>query len=134
MEVVMVLLADAANVSREGKLNVLGVFDTIYARSFPTSHAHMQLVLRFEAAAQEAGSSRALEVVLEAPDDRVLFRLPATISVPRHEVGETVRVDHILTLTNVPFEQPGRYRFRVALAGAPEVSVPLRVEQIPVAH
>ena len=38
MEVKVALLADGANVSREGKLNLLGIFDTLFARSFPTTH------------------------------------------------------------------------------------------------
>jgi hypothetical protein len=134
MQVKLALLADAANVSREGKLNLLGNFDTIYARSFPTAHAHMQLVLRLEAGADEAGSVHAVEVQLLAPDDTVLVRLPATLTVHRQEAGETIRIDHILTLTNVAFARPGRYAFRIVLDGGTATTVPLRVEQIPVAH
>ena len=48
MHVKVALLADYSNVSREGKLNILGIFDTIYAPTFPTTHPHMQLVIRFE--------------------------------------------------------------------------------------
>ena len=130
----MALLADAANVSREGKLNVLGVFDTIYARSFPVAHPHMQLVLRFEAEPAEAGTTGRLEVQLVAPGGDVLARLPVAMAVPRPETGERVRADHILTFTNVAFGEPGRYVLRVVLEDGTETTVPLRVEQIPIAH
>ena len=134
MQVTLALLADAANVSREGKLNLLGNFDTIYARSFPTAHAHMQLVLRFEADASEVGTTRTLEVTLVAPDGSVVGRVPGRLAVPRPEAGEVSRVDHILTLTNVTFAGPGRYTFQIALDGVVLRTVALRVEQIPVAH
>jgi hypothetical protein len=130
----MALLADAANVSREGKLNVLGVFDTIYARSFPVAHPQMQLVLRFEGDATEAGRTHRMEVQLVAPDGALLARLPVAMEVARPETGEAVRVDHILTFANVAFAQPGRYTLRVALEDGTEAALPLRVEQVTVAH
>jgi len=134
VRVTMALLADAANVSREGKLNVLGVFDTIYARTFPVAHPQMQLVLRFEGEAEEAGTSRPLEVRLVAPDGEVLARVPVAMTIPRPETGERVRVDHILAFANVTFAHPGRYGLHVVLDDGTETAVPLRVERVPVAH
>src|SRR5262245_48714476 len=130
----MALLADAANVSREGKLNVLGVFDTIYARTFPVAHPQMQLVLRLEGDATDAGTTRRLEVQLVAPDGAVLARLPVAMNVPQPETGERVRPDHILTFANLAFAQPGRYALRVVLDDGTETMLPLRVEQVPLAH
>jgi hypothetical protein len=134
VRVKVALLADYSNVSREGKLNILGIFDTIYAPTFPTTHAHMQLVIRFEGGPEEAGTTRQLEIQFQAQDGAVLFRLPGTLGVQRGEVGELVRADHILTLNNVTFEHPGRYAFQIVLDGRAEATVPLRVEQIPARH
>ena len=128
------LLADSANVSREGKLNVLGIFDTIYAREFPTTHAQMQLVIRFEAPPAEAGTTRQVEVQLAREGGEVLFALPGAMKVMQREPGEPVRLDHMLTLNNVTFDGPGRYVFRVAVDGAVQALVPLRVEQISGPH
>jgi hypothetical protein len=134
MRVKVALLADYSNVSREGKLNILGIFDTIYSRKFPTTHPHMQLVIRFEADAEEAGTTRQVEVQFLGADGKGLFRLPAAMTVQRGEGGEAVRADHILTLTNVSFEQAGRYAFRIVVDGRVEATVPLRVEEIPAQH
>src|SRR2546425_619094 len=117
MEVKVALLADGANVSREGKLNLLGIFDTLFARSFPTTHPQMQLVIRFEAAAREAGSTRQVEVQLVAGDGSILFRLPGALTVQPHGLGDAIRMDHVLTLNHVQFERPGRYRFDVLVDG-----------------
>jgi hypothetical protein len=134
MRVKLALLADGANVSREGKLNLLGIFDTIYARDLPTAHPHMHLVLRFEAEAAEAGSVRRVEVQFLSPGGEALFRLPGSVTIQRGAEGTAIGIDHVLALANLAFEHPGTYRFRVLVDGAVVVEVPLRVERITAAH
>ena len=134
MRVSLALLADYSNVSREGKLNILGIFDTIYAPRFPTTHAHMQLVVRFEADAREAGTTPQVEVQFRTQDGSVLFRLPGAMTVQPGELGETIRTDHILNVTSLNLEHPGRYAFDVLVDGQVAATVPLRVEQIPARH
>src|SRR6185436_5289009 len=48
VDVKLALLADGANATAEGKLNILGIFNALHAASFPCAHPHMCLVLRFE--------------------------------------------------------------------------------------
>jgi hypothetical protein len=134
VHVKLALLADSANVSQEGKLNLLGIFDTIYAREFPTAHPHMYLVLRFEAGADEAGTKPALEVQFLGPDGEPLFRIPATLNVQRGVTGRAVGIDHVLALANLGFERAGRYAFRVLLDGRLAAEVPLAVETLPATH
>lgn len=129
----MALLADAANVSREGKLNVLGVFDTIYARQFPTVHPHMALVLRLEAASDEEGPHD-IEVQLVAPDGTVLVRAPGTVTLPGFAPGDPIGFDHVLSFANTRFAGPGRYAVRVAVDGVVVVALVLRVAEPPTAH
>ncbi len=134
MDVTLALLADAANVSREGKLNLLGIFDTIFAHAFPSTHPQMQVVLRLEAEPAEAGSTRNVEVLLLTPDGEVLFRLAGSITVQARGAGDRIRMDHVLTLNNVQLERPGRYRFHVVVDGEPAAVLPLHVEQIATPH
>jgi hypothetical protein len=134
MQVKIALLADSANISREGKLNILGVFDTIYTHQFPTTHPHMHLVLRFSASPQEAGRACALEVQLVAQDGRVVFGITGSLGVPHVEPGEMVGVDHVLAFANLVFAEAGRYAFRITVDGVEAASVPLRVESMPVKH
>jgi hypothetical protein len=134
VRVALALLADGANVSREGKLNLLGVFDTLFARSFPITHPQLQLVIRFEAEVAELAGGRTLEVQLVAPDDRVVFRVPGTMTVQPGVVGEAIRLEHILTLNNLQLEAPGRYRFQIVVDGELLGAVPMRVEHLGTAH
>ena len=130
MEVKLALLADGANVSREGRLNLFGIFDILFARSFPTTHPQMQLVIRFEAAAEEANTTRQVEIQLVASDGGILFRLPGALTVQQRGFGDAIRMDHVLTLNHVQFERPGRYRFDVLVDGQVAALVPLQVEEI----
>ncbi len=63
MNVAFALLADAANVSREGKLNILGAFDRIYGSKFPLTWPRMMLVMRFVVSAAEYGTEKSIEIV-----------------------------------------------------------------------
>ena len=134
MDVTLALLADAANVSREGKLNLLGIFDTIFAHAFPSTHPQMQLVLRFEAEPAEAGATRSVEVQFVTPEGEVLFRLPGNMPVQPRGASDRIRMDQVVTLTNVQLPHPGRYRFHVVVDGEPAAVVPLHVEQIAQPH
>jgi hypothetical protein len=134
MHVKLALVADAANVSREGKLNILGVFDTIYARELPTTHPFMQLVVRLEADAEEVGRTRQVDVELVAPGGKVPLRVPARVTVQGHESGAAAGIDHVIALANVVLEAPGRHLFRVTIDGEVEALVPLYVARLRAKH
>ncbi len=56
MRVALGVLADYANVSADGKLNIMGVFQIVNVIQFPHVHAQMDLVLTLEADPSEAGT------------------------------------------------------------------------------
>ncbi len=113
MDVALALLADYANTTAEGKLNILGVFDTVFAGQFPAVHSQMSLILRLEANRAEAGQRKTLEIRLMRPDGgEDALSIKAEVQLPSgHELkippGEPIRADNILGLSNVVFESPG---------------------------
>src|SRR5688500_4171438 len=48
MQISFALFADAANLSQEGKLNILGVFDAVQVGGIPTVHPRAHLVVRLK--------------------------------------------------------------------------------------
>lgn len=70
MNVAFALLADAANQSREGKLNILGAFGEIYATNFPARHPEMHLVLRLDASPAEAGLRKKIRIIFLDQDSQ----------------------------------------------------------------
>ena len=74
MQVKLAVLADYANVTAEGKLNILGIFDRINLVQVPAVHPQMHLVLRLEARAAERDRVHRVEIRLHDPQG-------ATISI-----------------------------------------------------
>jgi len=130
MEVDLAVIADAANVSQEGKLNILGVFDTIWAREFPFRHASMVFVVRMNADFTEQGAHR-MEVRLMDADGRQLFRAEGPMQVPGAIPGRPHKPHVIMGLSGISFSMPGDYSFEVMVDGQLMKSVPLYVMKTP---
>lgn len=131
MEVTLALLADYANMTREGKLNVMGLFAIINAPVLPWTHPQMQLVLEFEAGAAEWDTEKKIEIKLLDADANQVFAVGGTAKVPRGEPGRRVHINSILTLNNVSFNAEGDYSFAVLIGGETKKEIPLRVNLAP---
>lgn len=127
MEVTLALLADAANISREGKLNLLGIFNTIYANSFPAIHPKMQLVLSFESTHAEVGRQKNIEIVLFGADNDKIGSIVGKFAVPKGEAGYPIQINHIVDIPPLRLEKPGDYVFRILINGEDKKFSPLRV-------
>lgn len=130
MDLTLALLADCANVSRDGKLNIMGIFEQIFAAQFPAVHPSMQLVTRVEATPFETGT-HAVRVAFSDADARELFAVPGTLAVPESRAGENVSVNQIFVFNGLILPAPGRYEFIVTV-GAEELGrVALHVVALP---
>lgn len=129
MKVGFAVLADGANVSREGKLNILGIFDSIQAQQFPVTHPQMQLVMRFEADRSEAGKTKKIEVQLMDEDGQRLFVLGGEFNLSTGRPGEPIGSNHILMIHMLKFEHPGTYEFKILINDELKAEVPLKVLQ-----
>lgn len=131
MEVTLALLADAANVSQEGKLNILGAFANINAREFPARHPAMQLVLRFEASPAEAGMKKKLEVKVLDEDGRQVGGIGGDFSVPSPSPpGRRIYMQTALRINDAVFPKEGDYIFAVLIDDKTEAEVPLSLTLI----
>jgi len=136
MDVVFAQIADYANLSREGKLNILGLFDTINAASFPTVHPQMHLVIRFELLRHERGKSHAVEIQFEDEDGKKLFSISGQIGIQENAqvaVLPLVHSDQIITINNLLIPREGTYQFVVLIDNnvVKGKEVKLRVVQLP---
>ncbi len=131
MDVTLALLADAANVSADGKLNILGIFNALGAHSFPVVHPQMALVLRFEASRAEEGKGRQIELQLADNDGQKLFKIGAQLAVPTGAPpGTPIRLNHILMLNNIQFPKPGDYVFSVLVGDDEKASIDLKIVEV----
>ena len=122
------MLADAANVSREGKLNILGAFDRIYGSKFPLQWPRMVLVTRFEASAAEFGSEKSLEIVTMDADGKKLGHATGKMKIGEGRAGRQIKINHVLPM-GMTFPAPGEYSIVVLVNGESKATVPLEVVQ-----
>jgi hypothetical protein len=130
MKVSLALLADAANVSREGKLNILGVFDRIHAKSFPVVHAQMKLVIRLEASPAEIGSKHNVEIKLLSENGEAVLGIKGQVELRGAPPGHPLRMDQVVSMNNVRFKTPGHYEFAILIDNDQKATVPLVVSEI----
>lgn len=64
MNVPIAALADYANVTAGGKLNILGIFDIIYGASLPVEVPSMRLAMQLQTEPSDRGKTLTLELKL----------------------------------------------------------------------
>jgi hypothetical protein len=129
MEVTLSVLADYANVSREGKLNILGVFSEINPPVLPFRLPQMYLVFSIEIAPTEAISELPTRILLWDEDGEERLSLEQTLPLPPSERAGERSVNHIVGLAGVRFDRPGDYAFHILIAGEERRSIKLRVNE-----
>lgn len=127
MHVTLAVLADYANVTAEGKLNILGIFDRINLVQVPAVHPQMHLVLRLEAHPAERDRAQRIEIRLHDPERATIFDVNGEI-VPHGEGAQPISTNQILTLNNLQLEKIGAYNFVVFINGDLKAELPLHVE------
>ena len=133
MKIPNAFLADEANVSQDGKLNVLGVFDRIAAAGFPTVHPKMVFVFRVQAEYVDNGRAFPVRVRLVDEDGGVLFEATGDLTPPAVAPGGFVSANQLFTLVGVQFPRPGTYKFTIDLGDLPVHETPLVVQELPAA-
>jgi hypothetical protein len=121
----MAVLADEANVSQEGKLNLMGIFDRIAAATFPVLHPRMVFAFRVEAEFGDAGRAFPVRVTLEDDEGGVLFEAAGDLMAPPVPPGEFATANQLFSLVGVQFPRAGMYRFIVQLGDLPPHETPL---------
>ena len=132
MDVALAVLADFANSSADGKLNILGIFDTVYAEQYPAAHPEMKLVVRFRIHPAETGQHKLIEIQLRTDQGRRLFQFTIELDLPelkegqRVSAGEMITTDSILGINGLRIDAAGTYEFVILVNGEVKASVPLK--------
>lgn len=131
MEVKFAVIADHASITREGKLNVLGIFDIINTRTFPVRLPLFYVVVSYVAGAAEFDNTKQVEIVLSDEDGNRLLALRQELKVARPQISGTLgTANQIAGIAGCPFNKPGSYQFDILVNGDSKKTISLRVNQI----
>ena len=133
MELISASLCDFAS-DYQGKLCVLGVFDTIGAKQFPAVHPQCSVALRLLLREEDRGTHK-LQVFFINPDGQYL--IPAAQSpnidfdVPAlPPEAFFLSRNFVLHFQGLPLPQPGQYEIRVLINGKTLSTLPLQFVQV----
>lgn len=127
MKIALATVADFASGGEHGKLNIMGIFDNINAKEFPTVHGSMALVLRLHVESRDGEKDHAIRVRLLKPGGGNVFDVAGNLSVGTMETGQERHVNHVMNLQNITFEESGTYYFLIYLNGREAAKLPLKL-------
>jgi len=117
MHLQLALVCDDARTNEEGKLDVHGVFNDLYAPSFPAKQERMVLVLTLQWGREDEGRNL-FKVELIDPQGRPSVTVDGETDVDRRPADRPPpRTPLILPLENVVFPVPGRYTLQLRVKG-----------------
>lgn len=126
MRLSFALFADAANLSQEGKLNILGVFDAVQVGGFPAVHPRAHLVVRVKGSRTDVGSHTVALHWLN-PQGTELWSSSGELSIAPPPPGVTELDVPIIAAIDLPLDGPGTYTMSITLGSTPHAEVKLHV-------
>ena len=126
MDVEISALCDAAT-NDHGKLNILGTFDTITTKEFPTIHPQCAVAYRVRFSKVEEGPHDFRTTIVDEDGQAIMRPLEGKIDVKVPESSASVNL--VLNIHRLKIEKPGRFSIDLAIDGRHETSLPLVVLQ-----
>jgi len=124
-------LCDAAT-DYQGKLNILGAFDTVWARQMPTVHPLCAVAIRLRFTRTEEGGHKVRINIVNGDGKGVVKPIEASINIQfKDGAPSSLATNMILNLQGLKFEEFGEYSIDLAIDGRHDISLPLYIYMIP---
>src|SRR4029077_3894327 len=133
MHVTFAIFADAANLSQEGKLNILGVFDALQVGALPAVHPRAHLVVHLKGTSLDIGPHTVSFRWLN-PTGQELWSSSGDLNVGAPPTGVVEMDLPLIAQLDLPMDAAGGYTMAIGIDGSHTVDVPVQVRtQAPVA-
>ncbi len=130
MNIQVAVLCDAAT-DENGKLNLLGAFDTIFAQQLPAIHPQCSVALRVTFSSGDEGKHELQVNFVDADGHPIANFPPVPVEVALPEDMHFGTRNFIINIQQLKFDEPGLYSIDVVLDGQPQASIPLLVRHNP---
>jgi len=129
MEILVAALCDSA-AEYEGKLCMLGAFDTIVATTFPAIHPQCAVALRILFRKEEEGFHTVAVLFVDEDGHSIVPPMETSFNVELPEDLFFTTRNLILNLQQLPFARHGAYSIDVSVDKRQMASIPLQVRLI----
>lgn len=130
MKKILFLTADYANVTADGKINIMGIFNKIWAHQFPCVHPSFFLIIKIGLELGEFEPQKNIKLKLfdekgklisDVFDKDVTFPSPKNGEFPEHQI--------IIEFKGVPFQNAGVYQYVLLIDNKQLDKLDLHVQQ-----
>jgi hypothetical protein len=126
MHVSFALFADAANLSQEGKLNILGVFDALQVATLPAVHPRAHLVVHLKGTSMDVGAHTVSFRWLN-PHGQELWSSSGDLNVGTPPTGVAEMDLPLIAQLDLPMDAAGGYTMAIGIDGNHTLDVPIQV-------
>jgi hypothetical protein len=130
MNIQVAVLCDAAT-DDNGKLNLLGAFDTIYTQQLPAVHPQCSIALRVTFSSGDEGKHSLGLNFVDADGRSIANFPPIPVEVTLPDDMHFGTRNFIVNIQQLKFENPGLYSIDILLDGQPQANIPLLVRHNP---
>ena len=130
MHISFALFADAANLSQEGKLNILGVFDAVQVGQLPAVHPRAHLVVRLKGTRADIGDHTVTLRWLN-PQGHELWATTGELNVAAPPPSVMEMDLPLIAALDLPLDHAGAYTMAIALDDRPHAELKLQVRAGP---
>ena len=126
MHVSFAVFADAANLSQEGKLNILGVFDALQVAQLPAIHPRAHLVVHLKGTSADVGS-HTVNFRWINPSGSELWNSSGDLNVGAPPPGAAEMDLPLIAQLDLPMDAAGNYTMAIAIDGDHTIDVGVQV-------
>jgi hypothetical protein len=127
MKVEVFSLCDFASADVVGKMNIIGIFDTVFAKETPATHS---FCARFDKV--EEGLKKIKISFIDSDGKLIMPAIEAQIQVQAAPNGLHANVQVVSLIQQIKLPNFGEYSIDLAIDGRQEASTPLYVRQLPI--
>lgn len=129
MKIEAFLLCDAATDS-QGKLNVLGAFDTIFAKKTPVIHQSCSIALRIRFSKLEEGEHKIKIDIVDEDGKKIVPTMNGSLNVKIGERLFSSVVNLVLNIQRLKLDKFGEYSVNLAIDGREVSDLPVYLGEI----
>jgi hypothetical protein len=118
-----------ASTSENGKLNILGAFDTIWVRQFPAVYPHCAVAIRIRFLAVEKGDHKVGLRLIDMDGKDVLPPAGGSLHLDLSEGLSSGSSNLILNIQSMKLDKTGEFSLELSIDGEHAFSLPLFVRQ-----
>ncbi len=130
MNIQVAVLCDAAT-DDNGKLNLLGAFDTIYAPQLPAVHPQCSVALRVTFMSGDEGDRKLKLNFVDADGRSIMPPIDIPVAVTLPDDAHFLTRNFIVNIQQLKFTEAGVYSVDVRLDDKSQAAIPLWVKNLP---